>query len=1109
MAHNEQREFCQRVKKIYPNFFSNKKVLDIGSLDINGSNKYFFEDCSYIGLDLGEGKNVDVISLGHLYDAPDNYFDTIISTEVFEHDMFYEKTINNIIRMLKPGGLFLFTCAAPGRPEHGTRNHRTNTATNQYSAPFLSGINVSDDPNIPDSLLYTSDEWADYYKNLTGDDFNKFPLFVQNFPDGYFEINNNAEIPSDLYFYGIKGGSKYLTDAIVPQHLKVDFSDDIFVIDSWPDNQSKENSLIDLIKRLKIYNIPILLSGHYPIDASIQKMVDYYLFDKNNPLLVKQEFNEYGINSVRWSEVGDLRIENHREFHHDYAIWETMRNAFNFCNQLGKKYIHFLEYDNLPDPIQYRQVFLERIRHADAVLYEYHKGSTFNENPYCATYIFSIKTDIAIKTIDVIKSKDEFFRNKPDTWQLEKNFLNSLRKITTNLHICKYVPNEKEFNTQAVWHRDDINRNGINIQFYLAVDTNDDIYIHVISDDNYVIEIVYGMYKKFHDVKKDGFTIHNIGKYHIGNTVNVFYQGLEIFNEFLGIEINKFRESNKLIKKVVDTPKEINISFVDGPFVEIKEGSEKLYHVQFINSKTNRIEFELDLKSNHWARASLKYYIDWVIKIKGVDNDFNYEYKTNVSNKKVLISFESKALGDTLAWMEYTEKFRVEKNCDVICSTFHNNLFRKQYPNINFIEPGTSVSGIYGLYRIGVFFTNGDYDNTKHLTDPKKEPLTKIASDILGLDYVEARPSLPVLADKKKRMVSIAVHGTAQCKYWNNPNGWQDVVDFLVNKGYEVRLLSKEEDGYMGNKNPTGVSKRNTPKIEDALKAIQESELFIGISSGLAWLSWAAGTKTILISGFTDVYTEPTKGVQRVINKNVCNSCWSDFTFDPGQWEWCPILGKTDRIFECSKEITSEQVITEIKIAFGWFNRKMKLDEQYHIRCLNPSDIREHIPTLKKYSEECNHVTEMGVRYCVSTFGLMMGRPKKLVSYDIMPIEDYNIDREDLKYIAKVNDVDYNFIVGDTTKIEIEETDFLFIDTDHTYNQLKTELQLHGNKARKYLGFHDTTSCEFEDSNNGINTTGGGRGLWPAIEEFLIDNSHWKLHARFTNNNGLTILKRD
>jgi autotransporter strand-loop-strand O-heptosyltransferase len=896
MAHIEQKAFCNKVKLIFPQYFSNKKVLDIGSLDINGNNKILFDNCSYIGLDLGEGKNVDVIGSGHLYDAPDEYFDTIISTEAFEHDMFYEKTISNIIRMLKPGGLFLFTCAAPGRPEHGTRR------TGGFDAPLL---------------IHQSEKWADYYKNLTDIDIQKIPSFNINFPDGYFEINNHAEIPSDLYFYGIKGGSKYLIDSIVTTCPKDQFNEDIIVIDCWPDNSSKESDLVNLIKRVKVYNIPILLTGHYPIKPEIQRMVDYYLYDKNNPILTNDHFNEFGVNSVRWTEIGDLRIENHREFHHDYAIWETMRNCFNFCKFLGKKYIHFMEYDNLPDVYQYRQAFIEHIRRWDAVLYEYDKGSTTLANPYCATYIFSVRTDVAISTIDIIKSKDEFFRNKPDKWQLESNFFNSLRQVTNKFYVCEYIPNEKELNKQAVWNRDDINRNGIDIQFYLAVNEFNYLYLHVIPKDDCLIEVEYQNYKQFHNLQHEGFFVQEIGKYKKGYTVKVYHEGVEIFNQFLGSEVDKFRKYNIITSKGNSNhiPKEVNINFVDGPFVEIKEDAQKLYHVQFINAKTNFIEYELDLKSNHWAKSSKKYYIDWIIKIQGIDNDYEHVHVFNMAGKRVLISFESKSLGDTLAWFPYVEKFRNDKRCEVICSTFHNNLFYTQYPNIKFIEPGTSVDNIYALYRVGLFVINNSPDYTKHPSDPKKDPLMKVGSDILGLDYIELKPNLPILGKEKKKVVSIAIHGTAQCKYWNNPNGWQEVVNFLVDNGYEVKLLSKEEDGYMGNKNPKNITVIYPGKIEKILKIIQESEMFIGISSGLSWLSWAAGTETILISGFTDDYLEPKNGVRRVINKNVCNSCWNIHIFDPGDWNWCPVHKGTNRSFECSKLITSQQVIDQIQLA--------------------------------------------------------------------------------------------------------------------------------------------------------------------------------------------------
>lgn len=46
-----------------------------------------------------------------------NTFDTIISTECFEHDPEYSESLNKIYKMLKPDGLFCFTCASTNRME--------------------------------------------------------------------------------------------------------------------------------------------------------------------------------------------------------------------------------------------------------------------------------------------------------------------------------------------------------------------------------------------------------------------------------------------------------------------------------------------------------------------------------------------------------------------------------------------------------------------------------------------------------------------------------------------------------------------------------------------------------------------------------------------------------------------------------------------------------------------------------------------------------------------------------------------------------------------------------------------------------------------------------
>lgn len=135
MAHQEQAEWCKLVKHAHPEFFIGTKVLDIGSLDINGNNRYLFEQCDYTGIDIGDGPNVDLVIKGHLHRTDiDNNYDVVISTECFEHDEYWELTLKNVINnLLKNGGLFLFSCAAPGRPEHGTKKTSPRIAHSQQT----------------------------------------------------------------------------------------------------------------------------------------------------------------------------------------------------------------------------------------------------------------------------------------------------------------------------------------------------------------------------------------------------------------------------------------------------------------------------------------------------------------------------------------------------------------------------------------------------------------------------------------------------------------------------------------------------------------------------------------------------------------------------------------------------------------------------------------------------------------------------------------------------------------------------------------------------------------------------------------------------------------
>ncbi len=128
MAHKDQFEFVERIKAVFPEYFTRCRVLEVGSLDINGSVRRLFENCEYIGLDVAAGNGVDVVCQAQDYAAPDASFDLVISCEVMEHNPYWKETINNMIRMTRPGGLVVMSCATLGRPEHGTARSEPNSS---------------------------------------------------------------------------------------------------------------------------------------------------------------------------------------------------------------------------------------------------------------------------------------------------------------------------------------------------------------------------------------------------------------------------------------------------------------------------------------------------------------------------------------------------------------------------------------------------------------------------------------------------------------------------------------------------------------------------------------------------------------------------------------------------------------------------------------------------------------------------------------------------------------------------------------------------------------------------------------------------------------------
>ncbi len=180
----------------------------------------------------------------------------------------------------------------------------------------------------------------------------------------------------------------------------------------------------------------------------------------------------------------------------------------------------------------------------------------------------------------------------------------------------------------------------------------------------------------------------------------------------------------------------------------------------------------------------------------------------------------------------------------------------------------------------------------------------------------------------------------------------------------------------------------------------------------------------------------------------------------------------------------------------------MTIEEKYLELCNTPSDIYMHLPKLREYAEKCKHVTEMGFRWGCSTYALLVAKPEKLFSYDIV----YHPDIENVISFAKQVNVDFQFVNKNVLQVQIEQTDMLFIDTLHTTDQCKDELRLHADKVNKYIAFHDV-HLFWETGEAGPNH-GEKNGLKYAIEPFMSQHPEWKEVYRTDINNGLLILER-
>jgi len=335
--------------------------------------------------------------------------------------------------------------------------------------------------------------------------------------------------------------------------------------------------------------------------------------------------------------------------------------------------------------------------------------------------------------------------------------------------------------------------------------------------------------------------------------------------------------------------------FVDNPFLEIKGISDSNFKVQFLDEKGS-IAYENTIKANSWVKLNKQYFTAWTAKV-WQDGYLIYKNTLNLTNKRVFIVLDSKSLGDTIAWAGYALKFQEKHNCHVIMSSFWNKIL--DYPELELVEPGTTVN-CYALYRIG-----WEWDENKEPVLCNTIPLQQAATNILGLEFKEVKPKLKDTHEIPRQpvYVAIATNSTMECKFWTR-EGWQIVINYLHELGYDVYNVSKEDNPF------DNCTKIDDTSIENTMDVIAGAKIFIGLSSGLSWLAWALNKKVVMISNFTEADHE--FDCYRVTKPDVCNGCWNDpnIKLDP-YWDWCP----RNKDFECQRSIPASMVIDKIKEA--------------------------------------------------------------------------------------------------------------------------------------------------------------------------------------------------
>ena len=255
-------------------------------------------------------------------------------------------------------------------------------------------------------------------------------------------------------------------------------------------------------------------------------------------------------------------------------------------------------------------------------------------------------------------------------------------------------------------------------------------------------------------------------------------------------------------------------------------------------------------------------------------------------------------------------------------------------------------------------------------------------------------------------------------------------------------IYSREDNGYMGNRHPKGIKKFKKGTLQEVIDDMSECEFFIGLGSGLSWLAWACKLPVVLISGFSEKWAETTLDTYRVINESVCHGCFNSDRLDAGDWNWCPLHKNTDRMFECTKEISSDMVIKEINKIINKESMEEKIDEvsfdwgwmnngddngNYHKHAMYNEIFEQRLYEQFFEVEEGDIVLDIGSSVGPFTYSILHKKPKHVFCIEPSESEFTTLIKNTLGYpVTHINKglsnfngvIEHNQLFGGETHME-------------------------------------------------------------------------------------------